>query len=78
MDLAPLLQTGAVGIVLLWFMIRAERLLTELTKSVNRLALASALEVATRDNAPEVIREQAKAIITGIKRSSSFPAVGDV
>lgn len=70
----PLINVGAVGAVLAWFMLRNEARLTELAGSIdrfrhalNRFAMAHLLEVATREDAPPVVKKQAEALLDEIK-----------
>jgi hypothetical protein len=62
-----LIQAGALGIVAAWFMFRAESRIEGLRRDVNRLALVIALEIATRQNAPEATKVQARELIEEIK-----------
>lgn len=62
-----LVNAGAAGVVLAWFMVRAESRLEALTRAVSRLALAQALDVATRPHAPEATRAQARELVEEIK-----------
>ena len=72
-DVSNLVNVGAVGVVLAWFMVRAERKLDELIRAVNRLAMAHAIDVATRDDAPVIVKTQAKAIMEEIKGEIKQP-----
>ena len=72
-DVSNLVNIGAVGVVLAWFMLRAEKKLDELIRAVNRLAMSHAIDVATRNDAPTVIKRQAEAILQEIKSSDKAP-----
>ena len=79
--LTPLINLGAVGIVLAWFMVRSESKMAEtaaaldrLRQAVNRLAMAHLLEVATREDAPTVVRKQAEAVLKEIRSEQTQTA----
>jgi hypothetical protein len=40
LDLTPLINTGVAGLILLWFMLRLERILTRFGKSIELMARA--------------------------------------
>lgn len=53
--------------MLWWLMTRVERILTDIRKSQDALALSITLEVLSRPNLPEFTRRQAEANITAIQ-----------
>lgn len=65
--IGALIQAGTVGAVAAWFMFRAEGKLDALARAVNRLALAAALEVATRPTADEKTRTLARELADDVK-----------
>ena len=71
---AGLVQYGPLGIILAWLMFRVEDRLKEQVRSndrvrqaINRLAMAHLLEVATREEAPPVVKQQATAMLDEIR-----------
>jgi hypothetical protein len=52
MDLKELINYGALGIILFWFMFRFEPRIKELTGAVNRLSQLYILELASRGDLP--------------------------
>lgn len=59
-DLTPFLNAGIPGILLLWFMLRLERLLSRFDKSV-QLMTRAILRLLEREN-PEMATELSKAL----------------
>jgi len=59
-DLTPFLNAGIPGILLLWFMLRLERLLNRFDKSV-QLMTRAVLRLLEREN-PEMATELSKAL----------------
>lgn len=69
-----LVQAGTAGGVVVWFMFRNEGRMDALTRAVNRLTLAHALDVATRPTADEATRALARDLIEEIKADRHAPA----
>lgn len=70
-DLAPLLNVGAVGVVTAYLLLRMDGLLRDMTKSIDRLALAIALETATRPGIPEQTRKTANDIVSSVQTAQA-------
>lgn len=58
----PILQTGAVGAVLVWFMLRAEGRMKAIETAIDRAARANLVLAMALDPAGNKIREHARAI----------------
>jgi hypothetical protein len=63
--LQPLVQAGALGLMLCWFAVRAENRLDALARAVNRQTKAQLLLVMALAASPGgfVVREQAQALL---------------
>lgn len=59
---APIVQTGAVGGVLVWFMFRSEPRLKSIEMAIDRMARSILLLVIALPNATATIKEQAENI----------------
>lgn len=59
---APLIQTGAVGGVLIWFMFRCEPRLVAIEKAIDRMARSILLLVISSPLNPPQIKNQGEAI----------------
>ena len=62
-DLSPFLNAGIAGVVLVWFMLRLERILTRLDESLQLMARAI-IRLATRRDS-EIVAELSSAISRG-------------
>lgn len=60
--ISPLIQLGAVGACLAWFMFRSEPRLRAIEGAIDRMARAILLLVIALPNATAATREQAKGI----------------
>ncbi|HKQ06803.1 MAG TPA: hypothetical protein VJ464_16835 [Blastocatellia bacterium] len=52
MDFKELINYGALGVVILWFMLRFEPRIKELTSAVNRLSQLYIIELTARGDLP--------------------------
>ena len=77
MDISPLINLGAVGVVLAWFMIRAETKLDALVRAVNRLALSQVLDVLNRPGISPETKRQARILEQDIKSAQKAHAVDE-
>lgn len=62
----PLIQLGAVGGVLVWFMFKTEPRLRGVEAAIDRMARSILLLVVSIPHATDTAKEQAKGIITEI------------
>ena len=63
-DLAPLLNVGAVGVILAWHLFRTESRLDRMERAIDRMVRAQMIEVAAGLQVPEPVREQARAVLS--------------
>lgn len=58
-----LLQAGVAGVVLAWFMLRAERRIDRVESALDRLTRAQMLTLIARADVEEMVKEQARAVL---------------
>ena len=61
--LAPLLNFGALGIVVGWFMLVTTGRLDRIERAIDRMTRAMALDVIARPQVAESVREQAQQLL---------------
>ena len=71
LEFAPLINLGAVGVVLGWFMFRMEPRLEQIEAAIDRLARAQMLLVVAQPDTSPNIRAQAQAILKELDDSPS-------
>lgn len=59
-DLAPILNTGAMGFIVAWFLLKLDPRLVRIEEGQDRLAKAINLHILAMDLVPEAIRRQAQ------------------
>jgi hypothetical protein len=64
--LGPLINLGAVGAVLAWFLFRSESRMERLESAVDRMTRAMMLELASRPDVSPAIKRQAAEIVEEI------------
>ena len=63
LDLSPILNVGAVGAVLLWFLWKAEPRMAAIESAVNRLARAVMLATIGNEQISTEVRRQAELLL---------------
>lgn len=66
-DLQPLLNIGAVGVILAWFMLRMEPRMKAMEDALNRFSRVQLLDMVSRSDAPPAVREQAQTILNEMR-----------
>lgn len=67
-DLTPLANVGAVGIILAWHMIRIVPRLDRIERAIDRQTRAHMLDLISRPDTSEGVRRQAQSINREIER----------
>lgn len=62
-ELSPILNLGAVGAVLLWFMLRSEPRLVRVEEALNRMTRMLGHTIVSMENVDEAVKRQAKSIV---------------
>lgn len=62
--LGSLVQVGAVGAILAWFLIRLEPRLHQMERSIDRFSRVMLLDVLSRPQVPAAVKRQAEGILT--------------
>lgn len=65
----PLVNMGAIGIVLGWFMLRAEPRLRAIEASIDRVARALMVAVLSMKSCDASLKEQAQSIINEVEEA---------
>ena len=77
-DLTPLANVGAVGIILAWHMIRIVPRLDRIERAIDRQTRAHMLDILSRPGVSEPVRRQAQALNREIKDRYSLNTAEDV
>lgn len=64
---SPLINLGAIGCVLLWFMLRTDPRLRRIEEAIDRQSRATLVSVLSRQGISEAIKEEARAILSEIE-----------
>ena len=67
-DLAPLLNVGAVGAILVYHLIMIVPRLDRIERAIDRATRAHMIDVMSRSDTPEIVRIQAASINRQIER----------
>jgi hypothetical protein len=62
-DLSPLLQLGAVGAILAFFLVQTNPRLERVERALDFLSRTMLLDIVSRENIPEVNRRQAQSML---------------
>lgn len=66
-DLAPLLNLGAVGVVLAWLMFRVERRMDRMAASLDRVSRALLMEILSRPGVSLSVTKEAQTLLTDMR-----------
>lgn len=68
-EAGPLMQYGALGVVLAWLLFRADKLLSSISLRIDGLTKAMLMDLVTRDNVGPHTRKEAQDQLTRIESS---------
>lgn len=68
---APLVNTGAIGCVLIWFMLRAEPRFRAIEASIDRVSRVLSLAIIAMRSCDAVVKEQAEEIVRELNAKES-------
>ena len=77
--LEPLLNLGAVGAVLAWFLLKAEPRMRAMEDAIDRLVRAQMLDILSRPEVAPAIKDQAQRLLTETgpdRTGTSSPSYG--
>jgi hypothetical protein len=75
-DLTPLANVGAVGLILAWVLWQMNPRLDRIERAIDMNSRSILLDVVSRDNASDFVKKQAAAMLAQIEARQKMPTSG--